>query len=156
MLISSVGSEGRIKGFTLIEVLVVLLILALSMAVVVPAVSKRLGGSLDETARDVQVALRQARSEAVLQQRSTALLFDVTAKRYRLERSRESQALPDTFRLTASVADIELKNGVAGIRFFPDGSSTGGFIRLAVGDSQRQINVDWLTGRVSVAQEGDG
>lgn len=155
MPISSVGSEGRSRGFTLIEVLVVLVILALSMAVVVPAVSKRLGGSLDETARDVQVALRQARSEAVLRQRSTALLLDVAGKRYRIERSRDSKALPDTFTLTASVADIETKNGLAGIRFFPDGSSTGGFIRLSVGNSQRQINVDWLTGRVSVVQ-GDG
>jgi general secretion pathway protein H len=38
-----------------------------------------------------------------------------------------------------------------GIRFNPDGSSTGG--RVSIGDGRRSIavGVDWLTGRVSVA-----
>src|SRR5690606_5054856 len=49
MPISSVGSDHRApeSGFTLIEVLVVLVILALAMAVVVPAIGKGVGGSLD-------------------------------------------------------------------------------------------------------------
>ena len=35
--------------------------------------------------------------------------------------------------------------------FAPDGSSTGGRIELAAGARRMQVGVDWLTGRVSVA-----
>jgi general secretion pathway protein H len=37
------------------------------------------------------------------------------------------------------------------IRFFPDGSSTGGHITLQRDRRQWRVNVSWLTGAVSVA-----
>ena len=37
------------------------------------------------------------------------------------------------------------------IRFNPDGSSTGGRIVLADGSRKIAVGVDWLTGRVTVA-----
>jgi len=37
-----------------------------------------------------------------------------------------------------------------GIRFFPDGSSTGGRISVARGQRTLVVEVDWLLGRVSV------
>ena len=40
---------------------------------------------------------------------------------------------------------------LAGISFAPDGSSSGGRIVLADGGRRVQVGVDWLTGRVSVA-----
>ncbi len=40
---------------------------------------------------------------------------------------------------------------VGDIRFNPDGSSTGGRIALADGKRRVAVGVDWLTGRVSVA-----
>lgn len=157
MPISSAGSDHRApeSGFTLIEVLVVLVILALAMAVVVPAIGKGVGGSLDDAARDVQLALRKARSEAVMAQRSTAVLLDVEAKKFRLERSARQVSLPESIALNARVAESELKDGVAGIRFFPDGSSTGGAFSLARGDSHMSVNVDWLTGRVSIDHDDE-
>jgi general secretion pathway protein H len=36
------------------------------------------------------------------------------------------------------------------IRFFPDGSSTGGRITLRAGQRQWHVNVSWLTGEVRV------
>jgi general secretion pathway protein H len=39
---------------------------------------------------------------------------------------------------------------IAGIRFLPDGSSTGGRITVAVGEFEQLIDVDWVTGRVTV------
>ena len=35
--------------------------------------------------------------------------------------------------------------------FFPNGTSTGGRVVLAAADGRRAVNVDWLTGRVTVA-----
>jgi general secretion pathway protein H len=37
-----------------------------------------------------------------------------------------------------------------GIRFDPDGSSTGGRVILAAGAQKMEIGIDWLTGRVRV------
>ena len=41
-------------------------------------------------------------------------------------------------------------DGTARIRFFPDGSSTGGRITLESGRRQWHVNVSWLTGAVDV------
>lgn len=147
------GAFGS-PGFTLIEVLVVLVILALAMAIVVPAISKTQGESLDDVARELQIAFRQARSDAVLTQRTSAVLVDVANRRFRQERVRSDKAIPQKITVTASVATSELRNGTAGIRFFPDGSSTGGFISLSIGESSSRVEVDWLTGRISIAREG--
>ena len=40
--------------------------------------------------------------------------------------------------------------GEAGLMFFPNGTSTGGRVVLAAVDGRRAVNVDWLTGRVTV------
>ena len=40
---------------------------------------------------------------------------------------------------------------VGAIRFYPDGSSTGGRITVASGERKYLVDVDWLTGRVSIA-----
>ncbi|HAQ35283.1 MAG TPA: type II secretion system protein GspH, partial [Alphaproteobacteria bacterium] len=42
-----------------------------------------------------------------------------------------------------------------GIRFFPDGSSTGGDVGVALGDAERALTIEWITGRVNAAPEGD-
>ena len=34
--------------------------------------------------------------------------------------------------------------------FFPNGTSTGGRVVLAASDGRRAVDVDWLTGRVTV------
>ncbi len=43
--------------------------------------------------------------------------------------------------------------GAGDIRFNPDGSSTGGRIALADAGHRIAVGVDWLTGRVSVADD---
>jgi general secretion pathway protein H len=43
-------------------------------------------------------------------------------------------------------------NHLGSIRFFPDGSSTGGSISLASGRETHTVVVDWLTGRVRISE----
>jgi general secretion pathway protein H len=50
-----------------------------------------------------------------------------------------------------TIANERQSERVADIRFNPDGSSTGGRIVLADGHRSIDIGVDWLTGRVSIA-----
>ena len=52
-------------------------------------------------------------------------------------------------RLLTGTAEL-IDNGSGRIRFYPDGTSTGG--RVTVGDDGRDfdVRIDWLTGRVAV------
>jgi general secretion pathway protein H len=53
--------------------------------------------------------------------------------------------------LTLKTTTGQVRNeNEGGIRFDPDGSSTGGRIELGEGPRKIEIGVDWLTGRVSV------
>ena len=149
---STTPAPRQSAGFTLIEVLVVLTILALTMAVVVPAINRGLSMSLGDVARDVQIGLRKARSDAVTQQKSQAFTLDTQRREFQIP-GRATTQLPEGIELTASIAQSEARNGKAAVRFYPDGSSTGGRIGVQQGDTQLLINIDWLTGRVSLVEE---
>ncbi len=139
-------------GFTLIEMLVVLTILALMMAVVVPAINRGMTVTASDIARDVQIGLRKARSDAVTQQKSQAFVVDMQKRQFQI-RGRKTTQLPEGIELTAKVAHSEVMDEKAAVRFYPDGSSTGGRISVHQDDEKILINVDWLTGRVSLVQE---
>jgi general secretion pathway protein H len=142
----------RSAGFTLIEVIVTLAILGLALVLVAgykPPWSSGLG--LKGTAAQLAAGLRLARSEAILHNRSVAFDLDVIAHRYRIEQGIE-RPLPANLAIELLTIAGETRGPGAGdIRFNPDGSSTGGRIVLAGGQRKIAVGVDWLTGRVSIA-----
>lgn len=140
------------RGFTLLETLVVLVILAMALAVVVPAVSRGLGTSLNDVARDMHTGLRKARSQAVNLQHSTLFVLDMEDYVFRVDGG-SPRAIPRAFELHARTATREMRDHRAGIRFYPDGSSTGGRLGISEGDAYVWLEVDWLTGRVSRVEE---
>jgi general secretion pathway protein H len=124
----------RDAGFTLLEMLVVLVIVALAAGLLLthdprpsPAVAAR------GAAAQVAAALRAARGRAILTDAPVAVTLD--AVRHRLGIAGEAPVpLPPVVPISGS--------GV--ILFAPDGSSSGG--RIVLGG--RTVTVDWLTGRV--------
>jgi len=129
-------SRRRTGGFTLIEMIVVLVVLGLALTLVLthgPMHSQRL--DLDAAARQVVGALRLARSRAIAEDRAVAVEFG--ARGYQLDRD-----APVTWS-----TDVSPK-GDRMIRFTPDGASSGGRIVLRGGQRDVAIGVDWLTGRV--------
>ncbi len=46
-----------------------------------------------------------------------------------------------------------LAPGRGGIRFYPDGSSTGGRVTLSLEGLQMRVDVEWLTGRVRITED---
>ena len=64
----------------------------------------------------------------------------------------ESRSLPRGLELKLFTAQAEVSSESRGaIRFYPDGSSTGGRITVASGERKLLVDIDWLTGRVSIA-----
>ena len=144
--------RGRCRGFTLIELLVVLAISSLALVLIVgyrPPWSRGLG--LQATAAELAAGLRLARSEAILRNHPVEFDLDAAGHRYRVGNAAAKQ-LPDDLSIELlTIAGEARKAGDGDIRFKPDGSSTGGRISLVNGQRKLAVGVDWLTGRVSVA-----
>ena len=61
--------------------------------------------------------------------------------------------MPEGIELKLFTAQRDLTSDQVGaVRFFPDGGSTGGRITLAAGDRKFDVDIDWLTGRVSILE----
>ena len=138
-------------GFTLIETMVVLAVIGLAFALIVghrPPWSR--GFDLDATARELLAQLRLVRSEAIASNQAVTVEFDLPARRYQAGDA-ASRELPAGVAIELLTVAGEQRGVAAGIRFHPDGSSTGGRILLADRTRQVVIGVDWLTGRVTIA-----
>ncbi|MGF1641919.1 MAG: GspH/FimT family pseudopilin [Rhodospirillales bacterium] len=139
------------KGFTLFELLVVLALVALIAAGSLPLLARGTGpAALKGAAQDVAAALRRARSEAVVRNTDVVLTVDVGERSFRVGDA-AARALPATLAVELYTAQTErIAADAGGIRFFPDGSATGGEIVLADDRSKLNVQVDWLTGRVVI------
>jgi general secretion pathway protein H len=143
-------SQGQ-AGFTLIELLVVLVILGLVLSMVVskgPMFSRSL--TLRQAAGELADGLRETRSYAIGTDRSASFTLDPKTKTFQIP-GRAAQRLPGIFTVTIMTTTGEMRRDRApGIRFDPDGSSTGGRIELGDDKHKVQVGVDWLNGRVKV------
>lgn len=147
-------ARTRGGGFTLLELVVVLAILVLMASLVPPLVSSAVpGAELKGAARELAAALRNARSQAITRNREVTVHLNVKTRRYRVTGHKQAFSLPDDLKLSVYGASSESPSAViGGIRFFPDGSSTGGRITVAKNGLTYQVNVDWLLGRVKLGE----
>ena len=150
----SAGSDPRCGGFTLIELMVVLVIAGLLLTVLPPMFSAALPGvQLKGAAREVASALRFARDRAITRQRESTLTFDLESREYRVSGRERAYSLPSGLDVELfTVRSEQTDEDTGAIRFFPDGSSTGGRVTLAGGERSYAVDVDWLTGRVRVLE----
>jgi len=135
------SANRRERGFTLLELIVVLVILGLALSLVLtqgPVRSPTV--EFDSAVRQVTGALRLARSRAIADDRMVAVLF--TPRGFRLD-----QETPIAFS-----SDISL-SGSRIIDFTPDGGSSGGEVMLHLGERHMVIGVDWLSGRVTLSEQ---
>lgn len=145
----------RRNAFTLLETLVVLAIVAMAATVsTVLLTQQRDQLSAKAASRDILALIREARETALRTRGQARFLMDTDQRLYWLESNSDGddakRALPDSVGLELFVAESERDGGVGGLRFFPDGSSTGGYIELQTGRRSYRIAADWLTGAVSV------
>ena len=140
------------SGFTLLEVIAVLVIGALAYAALL-AFSPRgtSGAELKSAARALAAGLRQAQTTAMATRRDAVLTLDVESREYLLPGDSAARTLPKDIELKLYAAQSEVASERRGsIRFYPDGSSTGGRITVAGGERKYLVDVDWLTGRISI------
>jgi general secretion pathway protein H len=145
-------SVAKFKGFTLLEVMVVFVIMALILVIVPPFLPNVMASTHVKSAvRELAASLKHARSQAIDHQQETTLIINVDEKYYTLGKKTRILDLPDETSLSLITAKSEqLGENEGQIRFFPDGSSTGGQIKLAFKNQNYLVNVHWLTGKVKI------
>ncbi len=149
----------RQRGFTLIEMLVVLGIIALTLGVSMPLLTAGSAAtSAESAAEQIAAGLRATRAMAVGYGRATDFTIDVARGLAGNGDQLRRIAADDVVRLTLYTADGAVTGANSGaIRFYPDGGSTGGGVVVTSGARVYVVAVDWLGGGVSVSRrETDG
>jgi general secretion pathway protein H len=140
------------RGFTLVELLVVLAIMTLLFMIAAPHLGTVLPQmELKSGAREVAAALREARSRAIASNSDVLFSLDVNRHRYTISGDKSVHSLSSDVDLSLYTAQQERIGRASGsIRFFPDGSSTGGRVVLSKAQKSYKVAVDWLTGRIEI------
>jgi general secretion pathway protein H len=141
----------RARGFTLFEMLAVILLIALIAGAVAIPISQGLASArVNAASGELAAALRWTRAQAIVKGEEQALEVDTANGTYQAP-GRPAGHLPQGMKLgLTSAREDNVNNHTGRIRFFPDGSSTGGRITLQRGQRQWHVNVSWLTGAVAV------
>ena len=145
------------KGFTLLELVVVLAIAGLFFALSGPSV-RGMYDSMQyrDAVRGLYSAAKNAQRDSLASGRPVDLVINVRAKTYWISngagrtQSDAAPALSKELSLDVTYAEeVSPAPGLAAIRFFPAGGSTGGeiLIRRPTGAGAR-LSVDWLLGDV--------
>jgi prepilin-type N-terminal cleavage/methylation domain-containing protein len=145
-------AEVGARGFTLLELLVTLFLVALALALVAPA----LGRTSDTVRARAEVAgfsavLRHAREQAITTRQAHTVVVDPAAHRLTIttgdDEVRRARALPTRLAVEAVSRDA------LAVRFEPHGASSGGEFRLTSGGVTFRVTVDPVTGRVRNTRE---
>lgn len=146
--------EGSIltqKGFSLLELVVVLLLVGLSSIIVLPSVDKGLKNrELREAALKLAATARGLRSKAVYENSLERLVVDQRANSYKAS-SGKNVLLSSEIRFMGIEGGEPLGDGLRQFLFFPNGSLLGGEIGLSNREGVAYaIRLDPLLGRVAI------
>lgn len=161
----------RNKGFSLIEMMIVLVLVGLSIALVTPSLSrfsKRV--ELKTSAQKLSGILRFSRNESVQKGRVFQVLFDPDSRMVRV-RAMEGEGpgnggkeepkiqekryvLPSGIQMgEVKIPSPEFSSDLPTIEFYPHGGSNGGTIVLELqGQKGYRIKVHFLTGLVEIEE----
>jgi general secretion pathway protein H len=158
------------RGFSLIELVIVLILLSLSISLVTPAFSRFSKGiELKAAVKKISGILRYYRSEAVQKGKVQQVLFDPDLREVRVQspestddqgrtEKQEGKGWPKKYPLPEGIQMKEVKISspqypadLPAIEFYPNGGSNGGSILLDRQDHKGyRIRVYFLTGMVEI------
>lgn len=132
------------RGFTLLEMLVVILLIGIAAGLLGLGVRQGLQVAKERRVVAQMVeALRATRASAIVSGQAARTQFDLQGRSFQAP-GRASQRWPAQVQVTLRSAE---QAGPA-VVFYPDGSSTGGNLLLANGSRRWRIDIGWLTGSV--------
>lgn len=124
-------------------------LVAIACTLLGTAAARGLAGARERQAPgELLQELREARVQARRERQRVSVYFDVPALCYRRD-THKPRCLPASLQWHVQVAATPAVAEPA-IHFYPDGSSSGGNVRLRMAGREQRIDVSWLTGVASL------
>ena len=143
----------RQHGYTLIELLAVLVLVAAIVALGAATITRKLPGQrLQQSAKELVAQLRYTRAQAIATGQPQVFMIDANSREWRAGEKRSGTLSKDISIVATGARNEQQRPGVAAVRFFPEGAATGGRIVLRNQRAAWQVDVQWLTGEVSLAR----
>ena len=140
----------RKNGFTLLEMLVVIMIIALMTTIVGLNLRGKQSTDLDSVGRTLVADLRYVRSKALVGSADSAITVDVAGRNYFSQDAAIDRSLPQDISIAITVDEHDISGTLGSIVFYPDGSSSGGKIMLVKNGRQLEVITTWLNGYVTM------
>lgn len=142
-------------GYSIVELLVVLVVLAASAMIVGPRVSEsRDAITVNAAGHRLAAALARTRAGSIADSAPRDFVLDLDKRGFGPDRNKTLKQLAPGIALTVSGFLSEPGGRRMRVRFMPDGRATGGAIILRKSKSAVSVAVDWLTGVVRVRRLG--
>lgn len=148
----------RQRGFSLLEMLVVIVIIGASYTLLPKLIFSGVSGAeLRSNARAVATGLRLTRDAAINTRREAVMTLDLENRAFTVPNDSKIHKLHEELnvKLYTSQSDL-ITDKMGAIRFYPDGSSNGGRVTVSAGGRGFEVDVDWLTGRVTIKDAPPG
>lgn len=148
---------GRASGFSLLEILLVVAILAIASLLAAAAMTGGFDGiQLRSSAREIAAQLRYTRAHAIATGQAQRFSLDPRAHTWAAPNQRDGD-IPEKLAIVFTGArEVQPREGEGAIVFFPDGASTGGRVQLSIKRAAWNVDVAWLTGEVRLTRAEAG
>lgn len=155
-LTSIAGPSMRTRGFTILELILVIVLIAAATALVAGLIGVgRAGSQMREATRTIANELRFTRARALITGQPQRFEMDLDRHDWSAPENHHG-TLPEWLTIRFDGVREEQRGArQAAIRFFPDGSATGGRISLLAKGAGWRVDVRWLTGEVGVTRVQD-
>jgi general secretion pathway protein H len=140
--------SGR-AGFTLIEMMAVMMIIALISSLVVTMIPGTGRAGLKGVVMKSMALLRRERLHAILSGQDQRVALDGRDRRL-VGDSGDQVFIPNDVVVDVLGSDEVWPQGRAVAAFYPDGASTGAAVRFSREGVTYEVHVNWYTGGVSV------
>ncbi len=159
-------SRNPSAGFTLLELLVVLSIIAIATGLVIPNLNITDNSAFNAEVRRAASVLTYARRMAIVEgapYTATLYALDPEAPDYE-ERREEAEARDGVARWASAELSLSYQNELdpdpekideLTVTFFPQGGSTGGLLGFNRDEREALIRIDPITGRITTAYNGE-
>ncbi|MGB6400279.1 MAG: prepilin-type N-terminal cleavage/methylation domain-containing protein [Bradyrhizobium sp.] len=140
------------RGFTLLEMVCVIALVAMIAAVLLPFLPRHTSRSrLQAYALEAATLLKADRYSAIRRRADVSTLVDAPSRAIRSGATSQIVRIPDDVRFDALLPKTcRQREALSTISFFADGMSCGGSIALSRLDTAYEIRVNWLTGRIEI------
>jgi len=147
MTVANVTKAGNEQGFTLVELLVALAIVALVAALAFPGIQASSRSQNAETiSREIVSRLRVSRTMAIARASPQSVVIAPGARQIRFPDG-FLLGIPQDVQLTIVTGQQTVRaESEAMLAFLPDGSATGAELVLKDAASEVKVEVNWLTG----------